>query len=793
MNRISLFLRRPLVLASITLAALLLVVYGDVLFSSREIVLSGKNTDLAIGFYGLKFVYGELSRGNFALWNPHLLSGYPIFASFQTMLLYPPAWIWAALPLAKATNLFIVFHLWLMGAGMIWWMLRRGLHPVAAFVAGVLLTFGSTGTMRVFPGHLTPLAVIAWMPILLAIFDGLLENHESKHLSRRSSLNWVLAGTAVVALQIAAGFPQHFFYTALAVGVYFLVRVFQRAWKIEGTSPWRFIFSRFGCACAIYGWGLLLLSVQLLTSWHASKETARASAMPFKFVASFSFPPENFLTLLAPGFFGGDGVMPYWGRGYVWEMCLFISVAGILLALYGMLRSTRDERWAWFAAASVMLVLALGKHTYLLKFLYLHVPIFGGFRASSRALCQASVFLCALAGLGLDSLIRGEKNRERLLKFWTPFVSLLAVLLMGISFWIMAPGAKRFWEQAFSNIVQSKESYLPDATYSDPQAISSIIESAGGLLLLAGVSCLFCVVLMVLAARAQAPRARVFAFALAVLCVFEVTHFASAVRPTFDLRNMENPALEKFFASQNNDDRFLKSSFDNWAMKWNANDLGGYESFRLRRYEEFINLTQGRNPDLIKPVLDIHSAHPLYAMLRCRYFLDVDTMQQTTVPNVLPHVLLVNDVKVLPSRSAIFEAMQNPSFDPRKTILLETEPSPHPIRNAPVGSARILESSTDHLVIEAQTEKPAMLLVTDSYSRDWQAWGLAGSSQQKYSVLPANWVLRAIPLQAGKHVIRLEYLPRVFNIGKWISLFSLLCYFAAFAFAIRARNNEPRA
>jgi len=802
MNRFSLFLRRPFVFACAALAALLLLIYGDVLFTFSDVVLSNQNTDLAIGIYGLQFVFGELGRGNFPLWNPHLLSGYPLFASFQTMLLYPPAWIWAVLPLAKATNLFIIFHLWLMGAGMIWWMLRRGLHPVAAWVAGVLLCLGSTGTMRIFPGHITPLAVVAWMPLLLAVFDELLlkpsqnQSHEEGAIARKgSTLLPVLAGVFVVAMQLAAGFPQHFFYTALAVAVYFCARLFQIFWSIEKTRRTRFVFSRLACAGVIYGWGILLLAAQLLTSWQAAKETARASSLPFKFVASFSFPPENFLTMLAPKFFGGDSILPYWGSGYAWEMTIFIGVAGLLLALYGLVRSTRGARWAWLVAAVAMLVLALGKHTFLLRFLYDHVPIFGGFRASARALCQASVFLCALSALGLDAIIRDEKMasswRANVVKFWPAITAVFGLALMAIGFWVQTPGAMPLWQKGFWDIITGADSYVPPEAYANPQAVESIIQNGGAMLLIAGISSLIFAVLMRFQSRAQGDRAQLFAYCIAALCVLEVAYFAVSIRPSFDLRALENPAIEQVFAKQKGDDRFLKTTFDNYAMKWSANDIAGYESFRLRRYEEFINWTQGRDPDAIEPVLGIARPHPLYKMLRCRFFLDVGGMRQTSFSNVLPRALLVNDYKVLPSRAAMFAAMKTPQFDPRKTVLLESEPSTRVVKNATVGTARIIESSTDHLIIEAQTATPAILLVTDSYSRDWRAWSVANENgaQREYSVLPANWALRAIPLQAGKHKIRLEYLPRAFVLGKWISLISLLCFVAALTFAFKRTRS----
>ena len=55
----------------------------------------------------------------------------------------------------------------------------------------------------------------------------------------------------------------------------------------------------------------------------------------------FSLPPENFLTLFAPGFFGGLGTPVYWGRCYLWEMSLFFGAVGPLLPT--------QDRWATIA------------------------------------------------------------------------------------------------------------------------------------------------------------------------------------------------------------------------------------------------------------------------------------------------------------------------------------------------------------------------------------------------------------------------------------------------------------
>jgi hypothetical protein len=69
--------------------------------------------------------------------------------------------------------------------------------------------------------------------------------------------------------------------------------------------------------------------------------------------------------------------------------------------------------------------------------------------------------------------------------------------------------------------------------------------------------------------------------------------------------------------------------------------------------------------------------------------------------------------------------------------------------------------------------------VTDNYSRLWRATPLAPGPQEKYDVLPADWVLRAIPLAAGRHHIRLRYEPRGVLLGFTVTGVTLLALLGA--------------
>jgi len=123
---------------------------------------------------------------------------------------------------------------------------------------------------------------------------------------------------------------------------------------------------------------------------------------------------------------------------------------------------------------------------------------------------------------------------------------------------------------------------------------------------------------------------------------------------------------------------------------------------------------------------------------------------------------LVTDVVVEPERNRIFALMNEASFNPEHCAVLETPPNPPPVRSASPGTVRLVEDTTDSLTLEADLSSPALLVVTDAYAGGWRAVGLPGTVQKEYHVMPANYVLRAVPLSAGHHRFRMEYAPRAF-------------------------------
>ena len=78
--------------------------------------------------------------------------------------------------------------------------------------------------------------------------------------------------------------------------------------------------------------------------------------------------------------------------------------------------------------------------------------------------------------------------------------------------------------------------------------------------------------------------------------------------------------------------------------------------------------------------------------------------------------------------------------------------------------------------------------MTDGWSKDWRAEAADGDARRHYRVMPADYVLRAIPLPAGEHRIRMEYRPASFVVGKWTSLAAWLVFAIAVGVYL-ARNR----
>lgn len=755
----------------VVLLGLTLVMFADVLFGGNGRVLGNSETDAFGQFYAWReFGFRELKQGNLALWNPHVYAGSPYFGGFQAALLYPPNWLHLVLPTGMAINWGVVLHVFLMGLFTSWWAGRRGVHPAAALLAGVMAMFGGTYFSHIYAGHLSNLCTMVWAPLIFGAIDGVI-THGPAGDGRRLA-GWTLFGATAVALQILAGHPQYVFYTGIAAGLYALL-----AWVSTAGSRMRVLLALGG----IYGGGAALAAVQLLAGVAASAETIRSAPLAYEFAAMFSLPPENLLTLVTPNFLGD--MSNYWGRCFRWEMTFFVSVSGLLLAIYGVCRGAKPGRWIFVVVIGVMLVLALGSHTPLFRVLYEHVPGFGKFRGASKFMFPASILLTVLAAHGLDAVLR----HERVGRGWVIGVILTAWMLAGAGIWMCNADMVQL-RQAMR---ATGESYLSEKDAVDPAAIAAASTQAGRAFFWAAGNCVAVAVL--LAARS---RFRCSVYGLLGLAVVELFVFARGQVDTFDESKVVPERQRNFYRDHPGDYRVLNLETPNNGLVTGAQDLWGDDPGVVRRYAEFIAFTQGIDPDKATQYATFLQVDPLLRMLRLRFMFKAHEgrLRVAELPiKPLPHLVLISNHRVIPGRNEIFNALHEPGFDPEREVILEKAPLVSPQAAVDSGTVKLLASTTDDLTIEADLAHPAILLVTDLYTPSWRAVSLEGSVQASYDLQPANYVLQAVPLTAGHHHLRIEYVPRGYRLGVGISWASLIVFVGLGFWLLKTRGAESRA
>jgi len=638
------------------------------------------------------------------------------------------------------------------------WARGWGLGELPSFLSAMLIMFSGAHFPHIYAGHLPNLCTMTWVPLVFMCWDRLMDKPQPK---------WVLIGIAALSMLILAGHPQYVYYTAMVSVLYVLVKI------IFSHKESRPVLSLTSILVVSLG-AALICAVQIWAGVEAARESVRAKGVPYAFAAMFSLPPENLLTFLVPNIFGDLLFHPYWGRTYYWEANLFLGIGGLTLALYAFFKGGKKAFQVGITAL-ICLILSLGCHTFLFDLFYCYLPGFGQFRGTAKFIFFVDLFLSLLAGAGLQTLLHEKEGQaERGVVLSLLGCSLMAALAAGV-FYAMAGGRvpTYLWEEFLHFIARSGESYLPRelyfqvawAKYTAALVAFQLLMGAITFLLTAGAWWIFL--------RRRGP----FIYWLVFLAALEVMVVAGMTITSFDVKQSLPEGLVKFLAGVNKSERVLNLWRPNMALSTRVGDIWGYDPGVPKRYAEFMNFTQGGDARESTQYVNFQRYHPLWKLTRLKYII-LPTKEGFTVHEIndsLPHVLLVYEGRYVKGKEAVLEEMGKPSFDPRRVVILEDK---WPVSSASCstpGMAKIKVIDTDTMEIEAETYCPTFLLITDSFSTGWRARSLIAKNVA-YPILRADYTFMAIPVSVGRHHIRLEYLPRGYMVGRWISFLALALY-----------------
>jgi hypothetical protein len=138
----------------------------------------------------------------------------------------------------------------------------------------------------------------------------------------------------------------------------------------------------------------------------------------------------------------------------------------------------------------------------------------------------------------------------------------------------------------------------------------------------------------------------------------------------------------------------------------------------------------------------------------------------------VPRAVLVHAVEVVPDEVSTYARMEAPSFDIRKLALLESAPTfaVEGAGAAAVEDVKIARYEPNTVALHVDATSAGVVVLSDVYEPGWTA-EVDGA---EVPVVPANRVMRAVPVGAGSHEVVMRYAPPGFRVGVWLSVMGVL-------------------
>lgn len=673
--------------------------------------------DLTVYYYPLTaYTVQQLWKGHLPLWNPYVLGGFPHLAELQTQTLYPLTWVAALICGGKSLSYrafvsIIIAHLILAAWGA-YGFFRWLVRDRAAGAFGAV-AWGLSGYLTGYPIQApTILSTAAWLPWLLWTMGRALTGGR---FHRRNGV----AAALLWAMVFLGGFPQTALYVygvSLAFGLACIlsqpVQRRKQAWMT-------------GVLIVICG--TLLTSAQLLPSAELASFSERLD-WPFHYRAT-GFEIWDLLGIVWPH-------LANWSPLYVG---IPVLLAGLLLKKPESKGTRSAALWAGIGFAGILL--SLGKESNFYPALVHLLPIFGIFRNQERAALVVAWALIALGTLGWKGTVNPERRRITGIALGT-----FGALLVGFFFWVQAQPLPE-WPRLHR--------WLSAALW--PWAMG-------------------CLAWLLLG---RWSRTRWWLIGLLVLDLGSVTwrtalqtHWVWA-SPDQVVRSPISPEWIPERAQGHRIDTRGHLTGD-WPALTGLEDLHGHLTFVHRSFARFRREVPGERVWALMGVgcyvwREDEPPIPFPADLIASLPGHDRPLHFECLREPFPRYRLLYESIAFDDETAI-RALKDGQFDPLRVVILDR---PWPVQasgSLPLSpTVQVLYRGPEELQLRVQTPRSGFLVVGDPWYPGWHA----RVDGEPAPILRAYLALRAVPLTAGEHTVRLNYQPSSFRLGLALSLLSL--------------------
>lgn len=696
------------------------------------------------------FANETLRHGLLPLWNPYSFCGEPFLANPQTALFYPWNLLGLFVSPARWLSWGAVGHTWLLAWGMYAFLRELRVSRPGGVVGALAVAAGGFVVSRhQFPSMIDTLAWLPWV---------LLWTHR---MLAAPSVRRGVAVSVVTGLHLLAGHAQmslFIFGLQAAYGV--------RFFAAEGYPPVAVAKRAGWLVPAIVGGGLVA-ALQLLPAVELVQHSTRGG-LTVSDLTLFSLPWWQLPGLVYPLLFGTPALGNYWGMGNFWEMCGYVGTVPLLVAVCGLAKSPRRERWLAAVLFGTALVLAMGRYSPVFDWTTRLLPFARLFRAPTRFLFFCSFSLAVLAAFGIDALVTpgsGERTRALLhrLAGGGSLVSALAVATLLTAGLAWPAGVEAAVARCFA---EGGKSAPPEALAALAKAawISGLSALSFGLVWFTSV-CL-------LPRLAEGPSGRRVVVLLVGLTALELCVTGSPLNPTTRVSWLQRkPGVVSHLQHD-------APSFRCWTPLENVNDwwsrYASYVRYGKSDASTLAAAADGFAPNLNLPyrIANASGYNPLRVRWLWEEFERVEDRPGTPRAQRFLDLAAVRYVVRFHPQPPSPTVTRRASALPRTTLWREEDVEPDsypPARTEPAAEVPA-RYDLNEVAVHYTARRPRVLVLGDTFYPGWRV----RLDERPRPVRRVFCAFRGVDVPAGSHALRFVYMPQSFRLGVFLSLLSLL-------------------
>jgi hypothetical protein len=751
-----------------------LLVYREVLIPGQILFTSDDN----IGAVAMRQRW--LPAGFWRLWDNSVLAGQPmpLNVNMTNLLL----WL---LPIRLFHNFIHAFDLAVASIGFGLFLRARGMHLAPALL-GALTAFwlGSTFFLT-YAGHIGKFGVVMFAGLAVWLIE--------RAAQTRSAAWGALAGAACGGMFLEQADVALFFSMILGpYAVFALAREGARR-PMEWIKP----LAPMGAIALMTAGRALWLATTFFTL-EGSNQTPESREQIWDYCTQWSWPPEETIEWIAPGYFGwrsGEPEGPYWGRlgrSRGWDETrqglmnfkletLYIGSIPIAFALLGLALglarggSARADVIFWSSAALITFILGCGKFTPVYR-LFFELPGVSSIRAPVKFMQVTQFALGALAAYGLQSALFARSGAiDRRLRRATS-IAFIAAGFMGILALLMATSEssaiQRFAQAGWGNMAST--------------IVANRVWAIGhAAILMAAVA-----LLVETIRRTSNMKWAWVAVALVVGDQLVVSrHYVKTVaangfidkNPVVDLLQQRLGAQRIFFAGQ---DPF----YSHWLnILFPYHGLTVYNPAQMRMpedYRQFLEAIGGRIDRLwqhfavgyvlgrghLWPELQSNPHFRDHLALEYAYNVFPQGSGMVVVPGTeqqrgqhivmrytapAPRFALVGAWEPVDTTTALAR-LAAPDHVPLQSVLTHLEAGLPPSTNAGLfGSVEVIQLESGMARLRVAAEQSGILRASDKYTPYWRAW----VNGEPAKVIRSDHIFLGVFIPPGMHTVVLEHRP----------------------------------